>query len=53
MTRSMPVLFIPGCPGEPDTVEEARENPESIADHRIDDVVEHYTKIIRGLTIYC
>jgi hypothetical protein len=34
-------------------VEEARENPESIADHGIDDVVEHYAKIIRGLTGYC
>jgi pimeloyl-ACP methyl ester carboxylesterase len=39
----------PGWPGEPDTVEEARANPDSIADHGIDDVVAHYTKIIQGL----
>ncbi|MEU3186456.1 alpha/beta hydrolase [Streptomyces sp. NPDC006923] len=39
----------PGWPGDPDTVEEARESPESIADHGIDDVVEHYTDIIRGM----
>ena len=29
-------------PATRDTVEEARANPESIADHGIDDVVEHY-----------
>jgi pimeloyl-ACP methyl ester carboxylesterase len=39
----------PGWPGDPDTVEEARERPESIADHGIDDVVEHYAGIIDGL----
>ncbi|SEG83271.1 Pimeloyl-ACP methyl ester carboxylesterase [Actinacidiphila yanglinensis] len=39
----------PGWPGDPDTVAEARENPESIADHGIDDVVEHYAGIIRGM----
>ncbi|GAA2025263.1 alpha/beta fold hydrolase [Catenulispora yoronensis] len=39
----------PGWPGDPDTVAEARANPESIADHGIDDVVEHYAAIIRGL----
>ena len=39
----------PGWPGDPDTVEEVRQNPESIADHGIDDVVEHYAAIIRGL----
>ena len=36
----------PGWPGDAGTVEEARANPEAIADHGIDDVVEHYTKII-------
>ena len=41
----------PGWPGDPDTVEEARANPESIADHGIDDVVEHYAKIIDGLAV--
>ena len=39
----------PGWPGEPDTVEESRANPDSLADHGIDDVVAHYTKIIEGL----
>jgi pimeloyl-ACP methyl ester carboxylesterase len=39
----------PGWPGDPDTVAEARENPESIADHGIDDVVAHYAKIVQGL----
>ncbi|MGI8334803.1 alpha/beta hydrolase [Actinomadura scrupuli] len=41
--------LAPGWPGDPDTVEEARANPESIADHGIDDVVTHYAKIIDGL----
>jgi pimeloyl-ACP methyl ester carboxylesterase len=39
----------PGWPGEPDTVEEARANPASVADRGIDDVVEHYAKIIAAL----
>jgi len=39
----------PGWPGEPDTVGEARAHPDSMADHGIDDVVAHYTKIISGL----
>ncbi|WP_371482032.1 alpha/beta hydrolase [Kitasatospora sp. NBC_00315] len=39
----------PGWPGDPETVEDSRDNPESIADHGIDDVVEHYAAIIRGL----
>lgn len=39
----------PGWPGDPDTVAEARENPESIADHGIDDVGEHFAGIIRTL----
>jgi pimeloyl-ACP methyl ester carboxylesterase len=41
----------PGWPGDPDTVEEARANPESIADHGIDDVVEHYAAIIEALPV--
>lgn len=41
--------LAPGWPGEPDTVEEARADPASIADHGIDDVVAHYAKIITGL----
>jgi pimeloyl-ACP methyl ester carboxylesterase len=39
----------PGWPGDPDTVEEARERPESIADHGIDDVVAHYAGLISAL----
>ena len=39
----------PGWPGDPGTVEEARANPDSIADHGIDDVVAHFAKIIEGL----
>ncbi|GGM04168.1 alpha/beta hydrolase [Dactylosporangium sucinum] len=39
----------PGWPGDPETVEEARADPEAIADHGIDDVVAHYAKIIDGL----
>lgn len=39
----------PGWPGDPDTVQEAREHPEAIADHGIDDVVAHYASIIETL----
>jgi pimeloyl-ACP methyl ester carboxylesterase len=39
----------PGWPGDPDSVEEARQNPEAIADHGIDDVVAHFAGIIEGL----
>jgi pimeloyl-ACP methyl ester carboxylesterase len=39
----------PGWPGVPGTVEEARAHPELVADHGIDDVVEHYTGIIADL----
>jgi pimeloyl-ACP methyl ester carboxylesterase len=39
----------PGWPGDPDTVEEARANPDSIAGHGIDDVVAHYAKVIEAL----
>jgi pimeloyl-ACP methyl ester carboxylesterase len=39
----------PGWPGIPDTVQEARANPDSIADHGIDDVTDHYKGIISGL----
>ena len=40
--------IAPGWPGEPDTVEETREDPEAIAGQGIDDVVDHYAEIIRG-----
>ncbi len=39
----------PGWPGEPDTVEGARSNPDLVAGLGIDDVAEHFTKIIAGL----
>ncbi|GIH20449.1 alpha/beta hydrolase [Rugosimonospora africana] len=39
----------PGWPGDEDTVEETRAAPDGIADHGIDDVVEHYAKIIDRL----
>jgi pimeloyl-ACP methyl ester carboxylesterase len=39
----------PGWPGEPDTVEQARAHPDSVADHGIDDVVGHYASIIDAL----
>ena len=39
----------PEWPGTPDTVAEARANPESIAGHGIDDVTAHYIGIIEQL----
>jgi len=41
--------IAPGWPGVPDTVEAARANPGSIADHGIEDVTSHYAAIIAGL----
>jgi pimeloyl-ACP methyl ester carboxylesterase len=41
--------IAPGWPGDPDTVEAARANPDSIADHGIDDVTDHYVAIIERL----
>jgi alpha-beta hydrolase superfamily lysophospholipase len=39
----------PGWPGIADTVDGARADPHSIADHGIDDVTDHYAQIIEGL----
>src|ERR1700732_1970591 len=39
----------PGWPGDPDTVEESRRNPSQVAGQGINDVVDHYARIIRGL----
>jgi pimeloyl-ACP methyl ester carboxylesterase len=39
----------PPWPGESDTVEETRKNPDAIAGHGIDDVVEHYAGAIAEL----
>ena len=41
--------FAPGWPGDPDTVEAARANPDALADHGIDDVTRHYQAIIDTL----
>jgi pimeloyl-ACP methyl ester carboxylesterase len=39
----------PGWPGDADTVEASRANPDAIGDHGIDDVVAHYAKLIETL----
>jgi pimeloyl-ACP methyl ester carboxylesterase len=39
----------PGWPGEPATVDAARANPDAVANHGIDDVTDHYAKIIDTL----
>ena len=39
----------PGWPEEPATVQQARDNPDAIADHGIEEVTNHYTKIIAEL----
>jgi alpha-beta hydrolase superfamily lysophospholipase len=39
----------PGWPGEPPTVEEARESPDLVAGHGIQEVTDHYAGIIAGL----
>ncbi|MFG2949706.1 alpha/beta hydrolase [Streptomyces adustus] len=38
----------PGWPGEASTVEEARRQPEEVAGLGIDDVTEHYARIVRS-----
>jgi pimeloyl-ACP methyl ester carboxylesterase len=42
-------VHSPGWPGDQETVEPARANPDSVADKGIDDVVEHFASIIGGL----
>ncbi|WP_305790251.1 alpha/beta hydrolase [Symbioplanes lichenis] len=39
----------PGWPGDGATVEETRANPDALTGHGIDDVVEHYARIIGDL----
>jgi pimeloyl-ACP methyl ester carboxylesterase len=39
----------PGWPGDADTVEATRANPDSVANKGIDEVTDHYAKIIDGL----
>ncbi|PJI94650.1 alpha/beta hydrolase [Luteimicrobium subarcticum] len=41
----------PGWPGDHDTVGASREHADDIADHGIDDVVEHYARVIRDLPV--
>jgi pimeloyl-ACP methyl ester carboxylesterase len=41
--------IAPGWPGDPDTVEAARANPDTLADHGIDEVTSHYAQIIEQL----
>jgi pimeloyl-ACP methyl ester carboxylesterase len=41
--------IAPEWPGTPDTVAEARANPDAAADHGIDDVTAHYIGIIENL----
>ena len=41
--------IAPGWPGDPDTVEAARANPDALADHGIDEVTGHYARIIERL----
>jgi pimeloyl-ACP methyl ester carboxylesterase len=41
--------YAAGWPGEPDTVEAARADPDAVADFGIDDVVEHHAKLIAEL----
>ena len=41
--------IAPGWPNEPPTVEAARRQPETVANLGIDEITEHYAKIIGGL----
>jgi pimeloyl-ACP methyl ester carboxylesterase len=41
--------LAPGWPGEPDTAELARANPDAVANHGIEDVTAHYRQIIDQL----
>lgn len=41
--------MAPGWPGDASTVGETREHPEDIAGHGIDDVTDHYAKVIADL----
>jgi pimeloyl-ACP methyl ester carboxylesterase len=41
--------IAPGWPGELDTVEDSRRDPDQVAGKGINDVVNHYARIIRGL----
>jgi len=40
----------PGWPGEPDSVEAARQAPEAVAGHGIDEITAHFAAVADGLT---
>src|SRR5579871_3491886 len=40
----------PGWPGEPSTVEAAQRDPGAVAGRGINDVVDHFAQVIRGLS---
>ncbi|MFL5767050.1 MAG: alpha/beta hydrolase [Actinomycetota bacterium] len=42
--------LTPGWPDDPDTVAEAKEHPEVLADKSIGEVADHFEEVIRGLT---
>jgi len=42
-------VLSPGWPGDMPTVDEARANPDSVANRGIDDIVAHHAEIIDGL----
>lgn len=39
----------PGWPGDGDTVEATRANPDAVANHGVDEITDHYAEIIAGL----
>jgi pimeloyl-ACP methyl ester carboxylesterase len=41
--------YAASWPGEPDTVDGARANPDAVADFGIDDIVDHHAKLIASL----
>jgi pimeloyl-ACP methyl ester carboxylesterase len=43
--------MAPGWPGEPDTVEAARADPDAVAGHGIDEVTAHYAAVIDDLAV--
>src|SRR5271167_408355 len=42
-------VMAPGWPGDKETVQEARQNPDSVADKGVDEVAEHFAGIIDSL----
>ncbi len=43
--------LTPGWPDDPETVEEARANPESLANKRVGQIADHYTEVVRLLSV--